>query len=95
MCQQNIVEAIKKGGKKDVHRSNKEKTKKRVIKIDGEKLEEVEEYNTNLGRILTSRNEINTEINQKDSCRMWFLKDKNILDSPNKKITDTVICCHL
>ena len=72
--------------------------KQRVgIAINGEKLEEVDEYKY-LGRLLTPANEMETEINQRITSG-WrrfgqyshFLKEKNIPICLKRKIMDTVI----
>jgi hypothetical protein len=105
--QRNLA-ALNEEGKKDGMKMNKKKTKimcnvvaqrepRKGITIDGERLEEVDEYKY-LGRMLTPRNEMSTEINQRITAG-WrrfgqyshFLKNRNIPNCLKKKIMDTVI----
>jgi len=105
---QKDLEALNMEGRKDGMKMNKKKTKimcnevarrrtRSGITVDGENLEEVEEYKY-LGRMLTPRNEMSTEINQRIAAG-WrrfgqyshFLKEKNIPHSLKRKIMDTVI----
>jgi hypothetical protein len=105
---QKNLQTLNNEGRKDGMKMNKKKTKvmcneiakrrpRKGITIDGETLEEVAEYKY-LGRMLTSRNEMSTEINQRITAG-WrrfgqyshFLKDKNIPNNLKKRIMDTVI----
>ena len=105
---QELVNQLNKEGKKDGMIMNKKKNKimcneivkkrqRKGITVDGGKLEEVEEYKY-LGKVLTPRNEISVEINQRVNAG-WrrfgqychFLKERNILNSLKRRIMDTVI----
>ena len=105
---QELLNHLNQEGKKKGMRMNKRKTKvmcneiarkrqRKGVEIDGVTLEEVEEYKY-LGKLLTPRNEISAEINQRVTAG-WrrfgqysqFLKEKNIPISLKRKIMDTVI----
>ena len=103
-----LLSDLNKEGKKDGMKMNKRKTKimcnevarrtrRNGISIDGEQLEEVEEYKY-LGRLLTPGNEMAREIDGRITAG-WkrfgqyssFLKDKKIPMCMKEKIIDTVI----
>uniref|UniRef100_A0A3P8SJP4 Reverse transcriptase domain-containing protein n=1 Tax=Amphiprion percula TaxID=161767 RepID=A0A3P8SJP4_AMPPE len=102
-----LLNDLNKEGKKDGMKMNKRKTKimcnevarrtrRNGISIDGEQLEEVEEYKY-LGRMLTPGNEMAREIDERITAG-WkrfgqyssFLKDQKIPMCMKKKIMDTV-----
>ena len=102
-----MLEELNKEGKKDRIKLNKKKTKaicnevarrrpRRGVMIDAEQLEEVAEYKY-LGRLITSGNEMNKEIDQRITSG-WrfgecshFLKDSKIPICLKRKIMDMVI----
>ena len=105
---QELISQLDTEGKKDGMKMNKKKTKimcneiarkhpRQGITIDGEKLEEVNEYKY-LGRMLTSSNELNVEINQRITSG-WrrfgqysdFLGDRKTPVCLKRKILDSVI----
>lgn len=105
---QELLKELNEEGKKDGMKLNKKKTKimcneiarmknRKGIKIDGEIIEEVDEYKY-LGKLLTPRNEMSVEMNQRITSG-WrrfgqyshFLKEKNLPTCLKRKIMNTVI----
>ena len=103
-----LLNNLNEEGRKDGMRMNKKKTKimcneiakrrqRKGILIDGEQLEEVEEYRY-LGRLLTPGNEMAKEIDERITsawkrCGQYstFLRDQRMPICLKRKIMDTVI----